>query len=340
MVSVSLPATVSRSSRGRTTSWSLLRQCRRHLLCVARQTVEYEFRCVHTAAPLSGGTCQRARDPAAYAAPVIRLVSWNVCHVDRWTILGDYDADLALLQEARRPPSGAVRQVVPDDSDPWVTAGWPKRRWRTAIARLSDRVALDARPTMALEMATHQAHWTASREGTIAAADVHADGQLAFTVASVYAPWERDPRSEHIYADASAHRILSDLSALLYSPRHRVIVAGDWNILFAYGEYGNRYFRDRYKTVFDRAEALGLRFVGPQHPDGRQAIPWPAELPRDSRCVPTFHHSRQTPETATRQLDFVFASLSLVDRVHTRALNKPEAWGPSDHCRILIDVDV
>jgi endonuclease/exonuclease/phosphatase family metal-dependent hydrolase len=117
-------------------------------------------------------------------------------------------------------------------------------------------------------------------------------------------------------------------------------VAGDWNILFGYGEDGSEYWGRRYKTVFDHAEALDLRFAGPQHPNGRQAEPWPDELPRGSRCVPTFHHSRQRPETATRQLDFVFASASIAERVSTRALNDPAEWGPSDHCRVLIDVDV
>ena len=56
--------------------------------------------------------------------------------------------------------------------------------------------------------------------------------------------------------------------------------------------------------------------------------------------MPTYHHSRQTPATATRQLDFVFGSAGLAERVQTRALNGVEEWGGSDHCRVLIDVDL
>ena len=41
---------------------------------------------------------------------------------------------------------------------------------------------------------------------------------------------------------------------------------------------------------------------------------------------------------ATRQLDFVFASRGLADSVHVRALNEPDEWGPSDHCRVEIEV--
>jgi hypothetical protein len=44
------------------------------------------------------------------------------------------------------------------------------------------------------------------------------------------------------------------------------------------------------------------------------------------------------PETATRQVDFVFASDSLKDRLRIRALNAPDEWGPSDHCRVLIEL--
>lgn len=121
--------------------------------------------------------------------------------------------------------------------------------------------------------------------------------------------------------------------------RVRLPVAGDWNLLHGYGEHGDSNWKSRYDTVVSRAEALGLRFVGPQASHGRQATPWPAELPADSLCVPTFHHARQTPGTATRQLDFVFATANLADQVRVRALNDPESWGPSDHCRIIIEVD-
>jgi len=82
-----------------------------------------------------------------------------------------------------------------------------------------------------------------------------------------------------------------------------------------------------------------MKFVGPQAPNDLQADPWPSELPEDSRNVPAFHHSRQTPSTATRQLDFVFVSTNLVDRIEVKALNDPQAWGPSDHCQVEIELN-
>lgn len=84
---------------------------------------------------------------------------------------------------------------------------------------------------------------------------------------------------------------------------------------------------------------MGLQFVSPQAPHGRAADPWPQELPSDSKNVPTFRHSRQAPESASRQLDFVFTTTNIADRVNVRALNEVDEWGPSDHCRIVISVD-
>jgi hypothetical protein len=75
-----------------------------------------------------------------------------------------------------------------------------------------------------------------------------------------------------------------------------------------------------------------------QLPNGRQVEPRPSELPADSRNVPTFHTNKMTAAQAQRQLDFVFASAGLAGKVQVRALNEVEEWGPSDHCRIEIEV--
>lgn len=158
----------------------------------------------------------------------------------------------------------------------------------------------------------------------------------------MYALWSHphsSTGSSWIFADVSAHRIVSDLSVFIgHQSNHRLLAAGDLNILYGYGDHGSAYWRDRYGTVFARMEALGLPFVGPQFPHGRQAKPWPSELPRDSKNVPTFHTNTQTPATATRQLDFAFASNGLSESVSVRALNEPDEWGPSDHCRLEIEV--
>ena len=154
----------------------------------------------------------------------------------------------------------------------------------------------------------------------------------------MYALWEHligKATKGWIYADASAHRLISDLSGLVNRQQgQRIVAAGDLNSLYGYGEKGNKYWADRYATIFDRMSALGLPFVGPQSPEGRLADPWPDELPLTSKNVPTYHTNHQTPTTATRQLDFVFASRDLIPNISVKALNDPADWGPSDHCRI------
>jgi exonuclease III len=57
--------------------------------------------------------------------------------------------------------------------------------------------------------------------------------------------------------------------------------------------------------------------------------------------VPTFRTNEGDPASGQRQLDFVFASAGLADQiVKVAAMNRPEEWGASDHCRVVIDVRV
>ena len=269
---------------------------------------------------------------------MLKLISWNInCRVRPWRELLDSNVDVGLLQEARRP-RGPVAELVEAGPQSWMTS-WESRPWRTAVVRLSDRVDVGWLESKPIEGAAN-ARFVHSLSGTIAAAVITpADGEPILAI-SMYAPWEAPfGKRGPIYADASAHRLISDIQVFLGgdNPR-RILAAGDLNILYGYEE-GGRSPSPRYQSVFDRMEAIGRSFVGPQHPNGRQADPWPDELPKDSLNVPTFHHSRQKPETATRQLDFVFASKELADSVKVRAANYPEEWGPSDHCRIEITVE-
>ena len=276
----------------------------------------------------------------------MKIVSWNLAHRKKsWSRLLDTDADIALLQEAGEPPPKIAARIK-TDAAPWWTAGADVkklRRWRTAVVQLSDRVQVEWVEPKALAAAGPD-DLAVSRLGTLAAATVTAPGSQPVVVVSMYAPWtspHASTGSDWIISDASAHRVVSDLSALIGQEKHhRILAAGDLNILHGHGENGNAYWAARYETVFTRMAVLGLPFVGPQAPHGRQADPWPAELPRTSHNVPTYHHNRQTPATATRQLDFVFASQSLADAVHVRALNEVEHWGPSDHCRLEILVPI
>jgi hypothetical protein len=269
---------------------------------------------------------------------MVKMVAWNMAHRRAaWPFLLVSDADIALLQEATEPPANlAARLSV--DSTPWRTGAL---KWRAAIAKLSNRAEvrwLEAKP-----LADARAgEFGVSRPGTLAAAIITPSVGEPFIAVSVYAMWE-GPHAvttrRFIYADASVHRLISDLSVFVREqPDHNILVAGDLNVLYGYGEAGNEYWASRYATVFSRMAALGLSFVGPQAPAGRSADPWPDELPPTSKNVPTYHTNRQTPATCTRQLDFVFASQCLAKRLRVSALNSADHWGPSDHCRLEIEV--
>ncbi len=271
----------------------------------------------------------------------VKIVSWNIGGmIAPWHCLTTMDADVALLQEASAPPQDVVSQICVDPAD-WYTAGWPGWRARTAIASLSHRAEvkwIQAKPLGE----TNSGELGVSRPGTLTAARVEADGVEPFVAVSLYSFWEKPHstvESSWIFADASAHRLVSDLSLFIGSQdRHRILAAGDLNILYGYGEDGNEYWAGRYASVFERMKALGLCFVGPQFPNGRRACPWPDELPRDSKNVPTYYRRTTDPASATRQLDFVFASKGMADSVSVRAINGLHEWGPSDHCRLEIVV--
>ncbi len=278
----------------------------------------------------------------------MKIISWNMQHKRAsWRRLLDMDIDLALLQEACKPPADVAERIrahsaIEVDSAPWqTTVVGSKTSFRTAIVKLSERIKVDWIEAQSID-ASQSRTLVATYPGTLAAAFVPPPSGDPVALVSMYAPWVRShtsAASNLIFADGSAHHVISDLSTLIAKrDGHRVLAAGDLNILRGYGEYSSAYWAARYKTVFDRMEAIGLPCLGPEYPNGRQANPWPDELPRDSRNVPTFHTNRQSPLTATRQLDYVFASTDLAGSLKVRARNSLEDWGPSDHCQIEIEL--
>ena len=278
----------------------------------------------------------------------MKIVSWNMAHRHGpWRYLLDMDFDLALLQEAGKPPPDVAEQIEADPAievnpGPWETVivgGRPK--YRTAIVKLSNRIEVEWIEAKSIDAAEAR-ELVVSWPGTLAAALVKPPSGSPLIAVSMYAQWVRTHTlagSNFLFSDGPAHHVVSDLSTFVAKKDgRRVLAAGDMNILRGYGEYGDEYWAARYQTVFDRMEIIGLPCVGPEYPNGRQADPWPDELPRDSRNVPTFHSVKQSPETAARQLDYVFASTELADSLKVRALNAPEEWGPSDHCRVEIEL--
>lgn len=269
--------------------------------------------------------------------PLLRIVSWNIARSqEAWAELANSNVDIALLQEAV-PPDVEVHATVPTKSGDWTTAGG-HRNFSAAIAHLNPK--LDVAPIESVSLGdAAKGKLGVSRPGSIAAATVALPDEAPITVVSWYAAWEKDIAQKWTYADASVHRLISDLSQFISTQTsHRIIVAGDINILHGYGESGNRYWGERYASVFARMEAIGVPFVGPQAPNGGQPKSLPTEMPYGCLDVPTFRTKRKEPSSASRQMDFVFASKALNPRLQVTAMNREEEWGPSDHCRVVIEL--
>ena len=271
-----------------------------------------------------------------------KLICWNIAHRHAaWRCLAGSDWDVALLQEARVPPKDVSKKLEVDPSPFYDAEG--KGISRCAIVIKSGGIEIEWLEPVPISRAKY-GDFIESQPGCIAAAIITPDGGRPFTAVSFCPEYEKPHRSTGKMAwnivDASIHRVISDISLLIGRQRgHRIIAAGDLTIYHGYGEDKSGYWKERYDTVFNRMAAIGLPFVGPQHPYGRQADPWPPELPKDSKNVPTYCKTfRQNPSAAFHQLDYVFASESMANSVTVCALNSPEEWGPSDHCRIEIEV--
>ena len=281
---------------------------------------------------------------------MITVVSWNIETMhEPWRELIAMDADVALLQEVGTVPEDVRDRVELNPHMPWLSydpaSGYPHYdRWPMVVG-LSDRVKVEwfrqIGPTWVAP--ERPGDVAVSGIGTIDVARVvpATDGD-PFIAASMYARWLAPhpiADGDWIYSDASAHRIISDLSAFIgyydCPAKHRILAAGDLNVSFQSTDG----FDHRAQTVLDRFQALGLDYLGPQYPAGRRAEPIPEHLNEESLDVPTYYHKpSNTPAGAYVQLDHVFASRGFHKEVQVKALNEEPEWGPSDHCRISIDI--
>ena len=288
---------------------------------------------------------------------MIRFVCWNMGFKQAsWRVLAGMDADVALVQEPCRTPADVAGQVDNGPDEHWDATNWNSEYWKGRFPRLNDRVAKVVRLSDRVRLewfrqvgpisTVKDNEIAVSGIGTIAAARVVPlqDGLPPLIAVSMYARWflphpTTGSKWSVGYSDGSAHRILSDLSAFMGNAdpaTHRILAAGDLNIVDGSQTGNPQDLEERNQGVFSRIDALGLALV---RLGGRQAEPRPAYLPPDTRNVPTYYTTgERRPQNATKQLDYVFASKGFHRGVSARALNGLGEWGPSDHCRLAIDV--
>ena len=277
---------------------------------------------------------------------MITVVSWNIGRrLQSVEELLAMDADVALLQEVGPGALEALKEaggnVGVSPQDPWEP--WPREhydRW-PMVVKLSDRVKVEwFRQILPTAPEEQDDEIAVSNVGIIAAARVIplVSGK-PFIAVSMYARWFRPHpltgKTNNIHSDRSAHLIMSDLAAFIWDTDlgdHRVLAAGDLNNIYGATEDNRLVWYERDRGVFDRMDALGLEFMGPQHPNGQLANPTPVGLPPDTKNVPTYYTTRQSPTTAANQLDYVFASRGFHLGVRSQALSGVNEWGSSDHC--------
>ena len=193
-------------------------------------------------------------------------------------------ADVALLQEADQPPPEIADHVEVGGVECWDSHGWNSRwfegRWGSLydrwpkVVKLSNRVRVEWFKQVSPISETAEDEIAVSGIGTIAAARITPQDAPPFVAVSMYARWIKPHPSTNTkwsvgYPDASSHRIISDLSAFIGSTdpaTHRILAAGDFNMIHGATDNNPLALPARDRTVTDRMNALGLEFLVPQHP--------------------------------------------------------------------------
>ena len=296
---------------------------------------------------------------------MIKIVCWNINRsTEAYSELQAMGADVALLQEVGKCAAGQMEDAL-CGAEHW---DWKTHdRW-PAVLKLSDRVEVECfRPIPLVAPKEEMDEIAVSDLPTLAAAKVTPlpKGKASvkpFIVVSMYARWYwphplareapiiKKPGCDviKIFADASAHRIISDLSGFIAHTNpanHRIIAAGDLNTIYDATEEHPYEMPERMRTIFNRMNAIGMEFVGPRAGDGsKKADEAPVDVSPHTCNVPTYLSHPQRARYADEdvlsgnQLDYVFASCGFHESVRVHAMNAPDEWGPSDHCRIVIDV--
>ena len=255
----------------------------------------------------------------------MQIVSWNMQNKrESWRFLVDrhQDYDFAFVGEACVPPPSAQRIA---DAGEWnipyetwdLQLGEKRRKYRQEVLGIRGGWRLDrldrheaveaANPSMPPEHDRIFRRW--SRVAIASNSDVQ---YCLVCVVSGHGQAQSLP--------LLAGGVRAALKRHGYDSAVPIIIAGDLTTN-----------EQKSPEMFARMSKIGLPWLGPAganyiHVSGRKP------------------HQRETPETAWRRLNHVFVSEDLADRTSVTALNQPDelhpdCWGPSDHCRIRIEID-
>jgi len=270
----------------------------------------------------------------------MRIVTWNM---DHWRRSQEQrDATWAFLKQAIRPDVALLQEALPPDGvGPVVfhNGGMHDDRgdkardsgWGSAVVAFGAEIrSIDSATT---PFSKKPNPILRTFPGAVAVAELPDSEPIVLV--SVYGVIDRG------YADATMHRILSDLTPLVDERRgKRIVVAGDMNITTQWSAKHRGFLRGlheeclrRDQTVFDRFKALGLTNVvnGPGPLDGCGCAAGDA-----CRHVQTQRHDKST---FPWQNDYVFLSKDLIESGYGMELiTSEDAWNLSGHCPIVVEL--
>ena len=249
-----------------------------------------------------------------------------------WEVLSGFDADVALLSEARIPPGVepiAHGKTIGRDCRHEREEDCRGRPWSTAIvSRHELREAKDAKASR--HGKPLDIPFTPSRPGTWIAASVSIPDVEDVTVVSLYGLTDEK-------SDASVHRSLSDLEPIFEDTDYnaRLLLGGDLNI-FANPRPDDP-VRERHLLVLERIKAYGL--VDLFERDLMQRDPRRGGLKdcpcQNENCLHTwtFRSRKKSLADIPYQDDHVFASPALAEQL--KSCEAADFVDASDHAPIV-----
>lgn len=275
----------------------------------------------------------------------MRIVSWNMNHGrrsdqarrDAWTFLREeLRADLVLAQEGSPPPGfNAVYRAIDDSNRNY--------RWGSAIVALNPALTLNGRTRVAapecFSRAPEAEELPDTHPGACAVADVlDASGRRLLTAVSLYGALEGMPGGNSYYGGPRLHRMLSDLTGVLVRAyRDPVVLAGDFNV----STQGEESPENEAAGVFARLRAWDMvDCIARTRADRPRLVN--CSCPDGDACshVRTFRTGNRADSWA-KQLDYAFVSEPVATALNEcRVLDNEAAWKLSDHCPILLELNV
>jgi hypothetical protein len=261
---------------------------------------------------------------------VIRIATWNLKQAvapkkplsELWQWLEDrVDPSVAVLTEAKVPATG----VPPGWGAVHVDGGFGgRRRWGTVVAARGPQIVPVSQVLVKRQTVTLEVTWPAAAQ----LVDVVIDGELWGTVLGIYGLTIGHNGASIGHGAYTIGTMFNQLDPLFSSDRaDRLVVAGDFNMWP--GE------------ALGYARAAGLIDVVNHTAAERPPLVGCSGCSAGAPCGHLWTHKNgNSPNAARQQIDFIFASASLVKEmsaVYGGVQRFEDAWEVSDHAPVVAE---